>query len=122
MILHGLLQIKKLEGYLNEAGKIAHQKGANVTQCETIEQTMNFLRSGKGAQLLIVDIKLDIPDLMPQLKNERIHIEVVACGIGDCSEEAVKAIEAGARKGAHFADEGARAAADGAHGRPCLLC
>lgn len=93
-----LLILGKLEGYLNEAGKIAHQKGANVTQCETIEQALNYLRKGNGAQLMMVDIKVDIATLVKHLTTERIHIEIVACGIGDCSQDAVKAIEAGAKE------------------------
>jgi two-component system response regulator FlrC len=46
----------------------------------------------------MVDVKLDIPNLMASLKAERISVPVIACGIGNDAQEAVRAIKAGAKE------------------------
>ena len=40
-----------------------------------------MLRAGQGADLLMVDVALDIRDLITRLEAERIHVPIVACGI-----------------------------------------
>lgn len=87
-----------MEGYITTAGQIAHQRGAKVAHVETIDQALSALRSGNGADLLMVDEKLDIATLVRQLKTERITIEVVACGLGDNARSAVEAIRSGAKE------------------------
>ena len=59
---------------------------------------MNVLRSGKGADLLMVDVGLDIRDLVMRLEAEHIHVPIVACGITNDARAAVAAIHAGAKK------------------------
>lgn len=93
-----LLIVGTLEGYITEAGKIAHQRGAKVIHVETINKALDALRSGKGADLLMVDVVLDIAGLITSLKNERIYVPVVACGLGEESDPAVEAIRAGAQE------------------------
>ena len=46
----------------------------------------------------MIDVKLDIASLVLSLKNERIHVPVVACGIGTSADAAVAAIKAGAKE------------------------
>lgn len=93
-----LMIVGNLEGYISAAGKIALQRGAKVIHCEDIEQALGALRNGKGADVAMVDIKQKISDFVETLKNERIHIPVVACGIGTDAQAAVKAIQAGAKE------------------------
>lgn len=94
-----LMIVGQLEGYISAAGKIALQKGAKVIHCEDIEEALGALRNGKSADLAMVDIKQDIGTFIHKLKEERIHIEVVACGIGSSdTRSAVKAIESGAKE------------------------
>lgn len=94
-----LMIVGQLEGYISSAGKIALQKGAKVIHCEDIEQAMGALRNGKSADLAMVDIKQNIGAFIKKLNDERIHIEVVACGIGSSdTRAAVKAIEDGAKE------------------------
>ena len=59
-----LLIVGTLKGQLTTATKIAMDKGAAVTHAEIIEQALAVLRSGKGADLLMVDVALDIRDLV----------------------------------------------------------
>ncbi len=93
-----LLIVGTLKGQLTTATKIAMDNGASVTHAETIEQAMAVLRGGKGADLLLVDVALDIRDLVMRLEAEHIHVPIVACGISSDARAAVAAIHAGAKE------------------------
>lgn len=92
-----LMLIGQLEGYISSAGKIALKRGAKVMHCEDIVQAMGALRNGKGADLIMMDVKLKIGSLITQLAEERINIPVIACGIDNDTRAAVKAIQDGAK-------------------------
>ncbi len=93
-----LLIVGTLEGHLTTAGKIALDRGAKVAHADDIATAMSLLRAGHGADLLMIDIKLDVGSMIGSLKSERISIPVVACGIGTDPGAAVKAIRAGAQE------------------------
>ena len=93
-----LMIIGQLEGYISAAGKIALQRGAKVIHCEDIEEAIGALRNGKGADVVMCDIKQKIGKFIADLEAERIHVPVVACGIGTDARSAVKAIEEGAKE------------------------
>ena len=93
-----LLIIGTLKGQLTTATKIAMDKGASVTHAVNGEQAMAVLRSGKGADLLLVDVAIDIRDLVLRLESEHIHVPIVACGTGNDPRAAVAAIHAGAKE------------------------
>jgi len=93
-----LMIIGQLEGYISQAGKIALQKGAKVIHCEDTEQAIGALLNGRGADLAMVDVKQKIREFVDRLAAERIHIPVIACGIGTDARSAVKAIEQGAKE------------------------
>jgi DNA-binding NtrC family response regulator len=93
-----LLIVGTLKGQLTTATKIAMENGATVTHAENHEQAMRVLRGGKGADLLLVDVALDIRDLVMRLEAEHIHAPIVACGITNDARAAVAAIHAGAKE------------------------
>src|SRR5437588_817280 len=93
-----LLIVGTLEGQLTLATKLAMEKGATVTHAEDIEQALRVLRSGRGADLLMVDVAVNIRDLVVRLENEHIHAPIVACGTGNDARLAVAAIHAGAKE------------------------
>src|SRR5918992_1568074 len=93
-----LLIVGTLKGQLTAATKIAMDNGATVTHAADSEQGMRVLRSGKGADLLLVDVALDIRDLVMRLEAEHIHVPIVACGISNDARAAVAAIRAGAKE------------------------
>ncbi|HRQ81893.1 MAG TPA: sigma-54 dependent transcriptional regulator [Azospirillaceae bacterium] len=93
-----LLIVGTLEGYITTAGKIAMQRGAKVSHTDSIEGAMAALRAAAGADLVLIDVKLDIARFVDSLKTERITIPVVACGIGTDASAAVRAIRAGAKE------------------------
>src|SRR5919197_1220497 len=93
-----LLIVGSLNGQLTTATKLAMDKGASVTHAQTIDQALAVLRSGRGADLLMVDVALDIRDLVLRLDAERIAVPIVACGISNDARAAVAAIHAGAKE------------------------
>lgn len=93
-----LMIVGTLHGYMSEAGRIAMQRGAKVTHAESIAMALTALRAGKGADLCMIDVKLDVAQFVDSLKAERIAIPVVACGVGTDAGAAVRAIRAGAKE------------------------
>ena len=93
-----LLIVGTLGGQLTMASKIAMDKGASVTHADGNDQALAVLRSGRGADLLMVDVALDIRDLVDRLDAERIHVPIVDCGVTNDARAAVKAIHAGAKE------------------------
>src|SRR5664280_2222876 len=89
-----LLIVGTLKGQLTTATKIAMDNGASVTHAEDHEQAMRVLRGGKGADLLLVDVALDIRDLVMRLEAEHIHVPIVACGISNDARAVVAAVHA----------------------------
>ena len=93
-----LLIVGTLGGQLTTATKLAMEKGASVTHAESIDQALAVLRSGRGADLLMVDVSLNIRDLNGRLNAEHIHVPIVACGVTNDARAAVNAIHAGAKE------------------------
>jgi DNA-binding NtrC family response regulator len=93
-----LLIVGTLNGQLTTATKIAMEKGAQVTHAADGTQAMAVLRSGRGADLLMVDVSVNIRDLVAALEAERIHAPIVACGTATDARAAVAAIHAGAKE------------------------
>ena len=93
-----LLIVGPLEGYISAAGKIAIARGAAVAHVDNIERALAALRGGQGADLLMMDVKLDIGRMVESLRQERINIPVIACGVAADVGAAVRAIKAGAKE------------------------
>jgi len=93
-----LLIVGSLNGQLTTATKLAMDKGAMVTHAADIAQALAVLRSGRGADLLMVDVAVAIRDLIYGLEAEHIHVPIVACGTATDARAAVAAIHAGARE------------------------
>jgi DNA-binding NtrC family response regulator len=92
-----LLIIGTLNGQLTAATKIAVDRGANVTHATDIEQALKVLRV-RGADLIMIDVGLDIRDLVDKLAAEHMHVPVAACGVDNDARAAVAAIHAGAKE------------------------
>jgi two-component system, response regulator FlrC len=93
-----LLIIGSLNGQIGAASQIAISRGAKVSHAADIDLALESLRSGKGADMIMADARLDIARLIANLTAERINVPVVGCGIGNDAAEAVRAIKAGARE------------------------
>lgn len=93
-----LLVVGKLSGHITRASEFARNRGARVSHCDSVEKALDVLRSGKGIELVMFDVALDIEVFIEGLKNEHIAIPVVACGLDNDSKRAVDAIKAGAKE------------------------
>ncbi|WP_119309451.1 sigma-54-dependent transcriptional regulator [Cohaesibacter haloalkalitolerans] len=93
-----LLITGTLNGQLSQATKIALDRGAQVSHAETAQMAISHLRAGRGADLMMIDVKLDIAGLIRSLEDERITIPVIACGVENDARAAVNAIRAGAKE------------------------
>lgn len=93
-----LLIVGALEGQLSTATKIAMDAGARVAHAPSIDIALAALRAGRGADLLLVDVMMDIPGLIAALEAERFAVPVVACGTESNAAAAVNAIRAGAKE------------------------
>ncbi len=93
-----VLIIGNLNGQIGAASKIAMARGAKVQIAESIDDGLNALRGGRGADVALIDVGLDIKRLVDSLKSERINLPVVACGVGADARMAVAAIRAGAKE------------------------
>ena len=93
-----LLIVGTLKSELITAAKIARERGAEVAQVDTVEATLAHLRAGRGADLLFVDIGIDIRALVSGLARERFALPVIACGGSTDRVAAVAAIHAGAKE------------------------
>ena len=93
-----LLIIGMLEGHISTAGQIAISRGATVSQVDSIDAGLHSMREGRGADLVMIDIKLPIAKLMKSMRGERLNTPVVACGVSNDPDAAVAAIKAGAKE------------------------
>ena len=94
-----ILIVGDLSGYLTEAAKILLEKGGQVTQAASPEEALRLMRAGHSSDVLLVDIRNNIPDFLERLKSERFYSVVVGCGFGTVEQETVlAAIRAGAKE------------------------
>ncbi len=93
-----LLIIGALGGQIGAASQIAVARGSKVSHAGDIDTALKSLRAGNSSDVIMIDSDLDIAGLVSTLASERIDVPVVACGTGDDSAIAVKAIKAGAQE------------------------
>ncbi len=93
-----LMIIGPLSGPMAAAGKIALSRGAKVLHCPDCATALGALLSGKGADLIMMDVRQPIAGFLADLTTARIVVPVVACGVETDAKAAVAAIAAGARE------------------------
>ncbi|MCK5445179.1 MAG: sigma-54-dependent Fis family transcriptional regulator [Rhodospirillaceae bacterium] len=93
-----LLIIGTLDGQVGAASQIALAQGAKVQHVDDVASGLNHLRAGRGADLILADVMLDVGALIKSLESEHIAVPVVACGVGNDTQAAVRAIKAGAKE------------------------
>ena len=93
-----LLIVGDMNSEIKTAIDIARSRNAKVVMVESCEQGVDFLCQGKGADLVLVDVKFDIKSLTVAMKNEKISTPVIAYGVQCSPKEAVLAIKSGAKE------------------------
>lgn len=81
---------------LSRAAEMALNAGAGVTLAASRDAALELVRE-QGADIVMIDVRLDVPRLLAAMKAERIAAPVIACGVEASAELAVAAIRAGAR-------------------------
>ncbi|WP_374763418.1 sigma-54-dependent transcriptional regulator FlbD [Yunchengibacter salinarum] len=92
-----LLIVGTLDGQLGSASRIAMERGAQVTHAPDEERALAILRN-QGADLLMVEVSLNIGNLVEKLRQEHFSLPVIACGIGADPKAAASAIRNGAKE------------------------
>ncbi|WNJ99140.1 sigma-54 dependent transcriptional regulator [Thalassospiraceae bacterium LMO-JJ14] len=92
-----LIIVGILDGQIGAASQIAIKRGAKVAQADTVEDGLDLLRR-TGADLVMIDVVLDVAVFMNALEAERINVPVVACGVSNDTQAAVRAVRAGAKE------------------------
>ncbi len=93
-----LLIIGDLYGQIGAASAIARSRGAKVAHVTDIDAAMTALRGGQGADLIMIEVREDIEKLVTLLMRERFNLPVIACGVQNDKDAAVKAIKSGAKE------------------------
>ncbi|MGY6532209.1 sigma-54-dependent transcriptional regulator FlbD [Glycocaulis sp.] len=93
-----VLIVGSLGGQSGTATKLAMDRGAKVAQVDTPAQGTAYLRAGRGADLVMVDVTVDIAAFIAANEAERISVPVVACGVNVRPDAAATAIRAGAKE------------------------
>ena len=91
-----LLIVGALEGYLTKASSVARSRGCEICHVEQPFSALEMLRGDVSFDLVLIDDQCDIPSFTSALKEERIVVTLVACGLGADAKHAVAAIKAGA--------------------------
>src|SRR3546814_3236427 len=69
-----LLIVGTLDGHIVTAGKLALESGAKVAHVDDIASALTALRSGQGADMVMVEVNLDIATFCKSLKSARISV------------------------------------------------
>ena len=84
-----LLIVGTLEGQLSEATKMAMNGGAKVAHAPSVEIALAALRAGRGADLLLVDVMMDLSacfvlhtTAMEEKKKRKRSLFVTFAGLG----------------------------------------
>ncbi len=93
-----LLVLGQLNSEISKAIEIAKKKGAKVFFAESIDSALEIIRSGKSADLFLVEVSFDIKHISEALLSEHISTNIVAYGLNASPKEAVKAIKDGAKE------------------------
>lgn len=93
-----LLIIGDAKGPISEASSIARKNKADVAHVSKIEDAIAHICNGNGADLVMVDVKLDVGHLIKSLSSQHIFVDVIGCGFDNDAESAVNAIKAGAKE------------------------
>ena len=93
-----VLIIGSLAAELGQAARMAIARGARIDQADTVAAGLSRLRADARTDVVLCDVSYDVGSLVRALALERIVVPVVACGIGNDAEAAVRAIREGARE------------------------
>lgn len=94
-----LLIVGVLEGHMATAGEIALKREARVVTAADMPRALGVLRTDGDVNVVMADVRTDVPALISAMERECISVPVIACGI-DATDAAgaVAAIQSGAKE------------------------
>jgi DNA-binding NtrC family response regulator len=92
-----VLTVGTLNSRLTAASRLAADKGATVVHAADIAEALAALRKGGGANLILVDVAISIPELVRGLETESTQTPIIACGTTADTSGAADAIRDGAK-------------------------
>ena len=92
-----VLIIGSLGGELGTAAQIAVSRGAQLDQADTIAVGLARVRGDARFNLVLCELGQPIATLVQGLARERISLPVIACGLEDDPEAAIRAVRDGAQ-------------------------
>lgn len=93
-----LLIFGNLGGQMASATRMAMDRGAKVMHADDQQTALDALRGGQAIDLVMVDVAENIKTLIQAMGREHISAPVIACGVKNDADAAVKAIKDGARE------------------------
>ncbi len=93
-----LLIFGNLGGQMASATRMAMERGAKVIHADDQATALDALRGGQAIDLVMVDVAENIKMLIQAMEREHISAPVIACGVKNDADAAVKAIKDGARE------------------------
>ncbi len=93
-----VLIVGSLAGELGQAARIAMSRGAKLDQADDIAGALERLRADARVDLVLCEIAHDVGALVRAMVAERFAAPVVACGVDNDADAAVRAIREGARE------------------------
>ena len=92
-----VLIIGSMGGELGKAAQIAASRGAHLDQADNVPAGLARLRRDARCNLVLCELGLPIATLVQGLARERIILPVIACGLEDDPDAAVRAVRDGAQ-------------------------
>ncbi len=92
-----VLIIGSMGGELGKAAQIAASRGAHLDQADNVPAGLALLRRDARCNLVLCELGLPIAALVQGLARERISLPVIACGLEDDPDAAVRAVRDGAQ-------------------------
>lgn len=93
-----LLIFGNLGGQMASATRMAMERGAKVIHADDQATALDALRGGQAIDLVMVDVAENIKIFIQAMEREHIYAPVIACGVKNDADAAVKAIKDGARE------------------------
>ncbi len=92
-----VLIIGSMGGELGKAAQIAASRGAQLDQADNVPAGLARLRRDARCNLVLCELGLPIAALVQGLVRERITLPVIACGLEDDPDAAIRAVRDGAQ-------------------------
>ena len=86
------------DSYYEKAVSIAKSRNIDIEHIRDEESALRTISMGHNFDVLMLDVALDVENFMNRMREERLYLNVVACGYDDEHSRIVSAIKYGAKE------------------------